>query len=170
MQRGAATAMPTLLMTIFLVALVSGGRVASQPQPQEAPAPAPEGTGSSSGACTAVLAKLADCVQYATAGSPLRQPPGSCCTEVERGVKDPAAVGCVCTLLAGNTYGLPLNLTRAAGLPAACGAPPTALSNCNVPSPKGGDRSGSSPKSAATPAPITIVVFVATVAAVFCYL
>uniref|UniRef100_A0A0E0EBB5 Bifunctional inhibitor/plant lipid transfer protein/seed storage helical domain-containing protein n=1 Tax=Oryza meridionalis TaxID=40149 RepID=A0A0E0EBB5_9ORYZ len=143
-------------------------------------------------------------MQYATAGSPLRQPPGSCCTEVERGVKDPAAVGCVCTLLAGNTYGLPLNLTRAAGLPAACGAPPTALATaminmifgirvkisspvvykggiaCSkfksliwsssfyaVPSPKGGDRSGSSPKSAATPAPITIVILVATVAGAF---
>ncbi|CAN6335784.1 unnamed protein product [Urochloa humidicola] len=95
---------------------------------QQAPAPAP----APAGGCTVLLAKVADCLQYITPGSPVSQPSEKCCTEVNSGVKDPAAVACVCDLLGGHTFGLPINLTRAAGLPVACGSPASSLSLCNV--------------------------------------
>ncbi|OEL20015.1 hypothetical protein BAE44_0018969 [Dichanthelium oligosanthes] len=109
-----------LVLVVFVLAIAAGA------DSQQAPAPAP-----AAGGCTILLAKAADCLQYITPGSPLNQPPEKCCTEVNSGVEDPAAVACVCGLLGGHTFGLPLNLTRAAGLPVACGAPASSLGQCN---------------------------------------
>lgn len=118
MPRGPAAILP--ILTLFVLALASGA------ESQEAPAPAP-----AAGGCTVLLAKVADCLQYVTPGSTLSQPPDKCCVEVNNGIKDPAAVACVCGLLGGGTFNLPINFTRAAGLPIACGAPATSLSQCN---------------------------------------
>ncbi|KAL6848310.1 hypothetical protein ACP4OV_022438 [Aristida adscensionis] len=126
MPGGVATGIPTLVM-VFVLGLAAGA------ESQQAPAPAP-----AAGGCTALLAQVADCLQYVTPGSPLIRPPEKCCAEVNAGLKDAAAVACVCGLLGGRNFNLPLNLTRTAGLPVACGAPATSLSQCNgcnVPAP-----------------------------------
>ncbi|CAN6330811.1 unnamed protein product [Urochloa humidicola] len=146
MPRGcfAATASMPLLV-VFILALAAGA------DSQQAPSPAP----SPAGGCTVLLAKVADCLQYITPGSPVSQPPEKCCTEVNSGVKDPAAVACVCDLLGGHTFGLPINLTRAAGLPVACGAPASSLSLCNATPPTpAAPTGGAASKSAATQSPI----------------
>ncbi|CAO2173397.1 unnamed protein product [Urochloa humidicola] len=137
-----------LVLVVFVLTL------AASADSQQAPAPAPV-----AGGCTVLLAKVADCLQYITPGSPMSEPPGKCCTEVNSGVEDPAAVACVCDLLGGHTFGLPLNLTRAAGLPVACGAPASSLSQCNVTAPTHGGTGGAlSKSSAATRSPMTAVL------------
>jgi NADPH:quinone reductase-like Zn-dependent oxidoreductase len=118
--------MMPVVVVVFIVALAAG---ADSQQLAPAPAPAPA---AAAGGCTVLLAKVADCLQYITPGSAVSQPTEKCCTEVRSGLKDAAAVACVCNLLGGQTFGLSLNLTRAAGLPVACGAPASSLDQCTA--------------------------------------
>ncbi|CAN6353158.1 unnamed protein product [Urochloa humidicola] len=148
MPRGFATASMPILV-VFVLVLAAGGA-----DSQQAPAPAP----SPAGACNLLLAKAADCLQYLSPGIPASQPPEKCCTGVKRVFKDPAAVACVCDLLGGHTQGLPINLTRAAGLPAACGATASSSSLCSATSPTPAAPTG---QSAATQSPITAGLLVA---------
>jgi hypothetical protein len=103
---------------LALLALASGA--ASQ-----APAAGPAGPD-----CSAALTSLTGCLTYITPGTTQSKPPKECCAGVKAAVASPASVTCLCDAFKTN-YGIPLNLTRAAGLPAACGANPEAFKKCN---------------------------------------
>ncbi|KAM0897897.1 hypothetical protein ACQ4PT_022270 [Festuca glaucescens] len=81
--------------------------------------------------CSSALTSLAGCLTYIQPGSTQSKPPKECCSGVKAAVASPASVNCLCDALHTN-YGVPLNMTRAAGLPAACGASPAAFSTCNI--------------------------------------
>ena len=80
--------------------------------------------------CGTALASLAGCLPYITPGSTQSKPPKECCAGVKAAVVSPASVSCLCDAFHSN-LGIPLNITRAAGMPAACGANPAAFSKCN---------------------------------------
>jgi hypothetical protein len=88
----------------------------------QAPAPAPD--------CSGAVTSLIGCATYVQPGSAISKPPKDCCDGVKSAMASPAAVQCLCDAL-GKDYGVPLNMTRAAGLPAACGCDPAAFSKCN---------------------------------------
>lgn len=137
-----------LALAVAVLALASG--VASQ-----APGPAP------SADCASALAGLMGCLPYVQQGSTQGKPDRECCAGVKAALKSPATVACLCAAV-GQNYGMPVNLTRGAGLPAACGEDPAALSKCNkptasgtapaVPSP-GSSKSSSSSAAAAIRSP-----------------
>ena len=104
-------------VAVAVLALASGA--ASQ-----APGPA------SSVDCTSALAGLMGCLPYVQQGSTQGKPDRECCAGVKAALKSPATVVCLCAAV-GQNYGMPVNLTRGAGLPAACGEDPAALSKCN---------------------------------------
>lgn len=106
-----------LALAVAVLALASG--VATQ-----APGPAP------SADCASALAGLMGCLPYVQQGSTQGKPARECCAGVKAALKRHATVACLCAAF-GRNYGMPLNLTRAAGLPAACGEDPAALSKCN---------------------------------------
>ncbi|KAK3125757.1 hypothetical protein QOZ80_7BG0609370 [Eleusine coracana subsp. coracana] len=161
-----------LVALAVILALASGAAA-------QAPAPAP-GPSSAAPDCGAAVSSLIVCAAYVQPGSAQSTPPKPCCDGVKAAMTSPAAVQCLCDAL-GKDYGVPLNMTRAAGLPIACGGDPAAFSKCNIklpggaPTPAGAPAptSGSTPaasspggwKSAATRSPITAVAVVAAVAA-----
>ncbi|KAL6841956.1 hypothetical protein ACP4OV_028468 [Aristida adscensionis] len=148
-------------VAVTVLALAAGA--ASQ-----APAPAP------SADCTAALIGLATCLPYVQANATEGRPPKDCCAGVKSAVSSPASVACLCQAF-GTNYGIPINLTRAATLPAACGGDPAAFKNCNIkvpgapvpaPAPSSGATPAASPaNSAATRSPISAVAVLAAVAA-----
>jgi hypothetical protein len=100
------------LFALAVAVLALASSVASQ-----APGPAP------SADCASALA-------YVQQGSTQGKPDRECCAGVKAALKSPATVACLCAAVAQN-YGMPVNLTRGAGLPAACGEDHAALSKCN---------------------------------------
>ncbi|KAK1678699.1 hypothetical protein QYE76_039547 [Lolium multiflorum] len=80
--------------------------------------------------CSSALTSLAGCLTYIQPGSPQSKPPKECCAGVKAATATPASVKCLCDALH-TDYGVPLNMTRAAALPAACGASAAAFSTCN---------------------------------------
>ena len=113
--------MPCLLAAAAVAVLALAPGAASQ-----APAPAP----ASSADCSSAFTSLIGCLSYVQQGSAQAKPPKECCAGVKSALKSPAAVTCLCAAL-GQNNGVPINFTRAATLPAACGENPAALSNCN---------------------------------------
>ncbi|CAM0906845.1 unnamed protein product [Alopecurus aequalis] len=126
--------------------------------------------------CGAALTGLTGCLPYISPGSTQSKPPKDCCAGVKGAVATPNGVSCLCDAFHTN-YGIPLNLTRATGLPAACGANPAAFSKCNLqlpgaptaaptqaPSPTSGPATGtvspSPSKSAATRSPVSAATLV----------
>jgi hypothetical protein len=126
--------------------------------------------------CSSALTSLAGCLTYIQPGSTQGKPPKECCAGVKASVASPASIACLCNALH-TDYGVPLNMTRAAGLPAACGANPAAFSTCNIklpgapnaaPSEAPSATSGSTPatvspgpaKSAATRSPVSVATLV----------
>jgi hypothetical protein len=117
----AARAAAVACLLVVGLAAVAGvdGATASSP----APAPAVD--------CTAEALKLADCLDYVTPGKTAPSRPSKlCCGEVKGALKDSAAVGCLCAAFTSKTLPLPINITRALHLPAACGADASAFSKC----------------------------------------
>ncbi|WVZ66761.1 hypothetical protein U9M48_015942 [Paspalum notatum var. saurae] len=150
-------------VAVAVLALASGA--ASQ-----APAPGP-----SAADCGAAVTGLVGCLPYVQQGSTQSKPPKDCCAGVKAALKSPDTVACLCNAF-GQDYGFPINLTRAAGLPAECGENPAALSKCNIkvpsaapgsaPPPSGAaPGSSGSPNSAATRSPVSAFAVLATVAA-----
>ncbi|XP_006658848.2 non-specific lipid transfer protein-like 1 [Oryza brachyantha] len=133
--------------------------------------------------CGSSIAALTGCLGYIKPGSADAKPSKECCAGVKTALASPAAVACLCNAL-GQDFGIPVNYTRAAALPATCGGDSSALSKCNkklpgasptgapVPS-SSGSGSGSTPatgtpsstKSAATRSPVSATLILATIAA-----
>lgn len=98
--------------------------------------------------CSSALTGLTGCLPYISPGATQAKPPKECCAGVKTALTSPASVACLCDAF-GKDYGIPMNLTRAKGLPAACGGNPAALSNCSLKLP------GGAPNAAPTEAPST---------------
>ncbi|XP_044953416.1 non-specific lipid transfer protein-like 1 isoform X2 [Hordeum vulgare subsp. vulgare] len=125
--------------------------------------------------CSALLAGLADCLDFVSPGSKSSQPSKACCGEVKTSVGSPAVVDCVCAAMFSKQTQLPINKTRVYALPNACGTPASVLNRCHAlpggapaeapaPSPSSGSAAASPPKAnASARSPATILV--ATVAA-----
>uniref|UniRef100_J3MN59 Bifunctional inhibitor/plant lipid transfer protein/seed storage helical domain-containing protein n=1 Tax=Oryza brachyantha TaxID=4533 RepID=J3MN59_ORYBR len=120
-----------------------------------------------------MIAALTGCLGYIKPGSADAKPSKECCAGVKTALASPAAVACLCNAL-GQDFGIPVNYTRAAALPATCGGDSSALSKCNTPVPSSsGSGSGSTPatgtpsstKSAATRSPVSATLILATIAA-----
>ncbi|KAF7000005.1 hypothetical protein CFC21_015964 [Triticum aestivum] len=142
-----AHAVVAAVLTVVL-ALASGA--ASQ-----APAAGPAGP---AGDCGSALTGLAGCLPYISPGAAQGKPPKECCAGVKAALASPASVACLCDAF-GKDYGIPMNLTRAKGLPAACGGNPAALSNCSLKlpggAPNGAPTEAPTPTSGSTPATIS---------------
>uniref|UniRef100_A0A0E0LNK2 Bifunctional inhibitor/plant lipid transfer protein/seed storage helical domain-containing protein n=1 Tax=Oryza punctata TaxID=4537 RepID=A0A0E0LNK2_ORYPU len=110
-----------VVVAVAVLALACGA--ASQSQ---SPAPAPAAAGPSSD-CGSSITALAGCLTYITPGSPEARPAKDCCAGVKSALGSPAAVACLCGAL-GQDFGIKINYTRAAALPAACGGDSSALS------------------------------------------
>ncbi|CAL5071666.1 unnamed protein product [Urochloa decumbens] len=140
----------------------------------QAPTPSPS---SSSVDCEPAVMALVPCVTYVEAGSALGKPTVECCAGVKGALKSPATVQCLCAAF-GQKYPVPIDYTRAATLPAACGGDPAAFSKCNIklpgaPTEGPAPASGSAPaanspgasKSAAARSPVSALAIVAAMAA-----
>ncbi|KAL6657561.1 hypothetical protein ACP70R_005341 [Stipagrostis hirtigluma subsp. patula] len=157
--------MPCVAAVVAVLALAGGAAA----QGMMAPAPAP-----ASGDCSAALAGLMGCLTYVAPGSAQSRPPRDCCAGVKGSVSSPASVACLCKAF-GTDYGVPINLTRAAGLPAACGEDPATFKSCNIhvpgapvqaPAPSSGSMPAPGPsKSAASRSPVSAIAVLAVVAA-----
>ncbi|XBH64553.1 hypothetical protein VPH35_118297 [Triticum aestivum] len=82
--------------------------------------------------CSALLAGLADCLDFVSPGSKSSQPSKACCGEVKTNVGSPAVVDCVCAAMFSKPTQLPFNKTRVYALPDACGTPASVLNRCHA--------------------------------------
>ncbi|KAL6296946.1 hypothetical protein ACE6H2_005088 [Prunus campanulata] len=103
--------------------------------------------------CSDIIFGMADCVPFMTDGSKDMRPDGSCCPGLEMVLK--AGDDCICEAIESCTdLGIPLNMTKAMTLPAACGISATnSFSQCGIPLLPGVSVSPtpkSSPKSPST--------------------
>ncbi|VAI49664.1 unnamed protein product [Triticum turgidum subsp. durum] len=81
--------------------------------------------------CSALLAGLADCLDFVSPGSKSSQPSKTCCGEVKTSVGSPAVVDCVCAAMFSKLTQLPINRTRVYALPDACGTPASVFNRCH---------------------------------------
>ncbi|XP_039125661.1 non-specific lipid transfer protein GPI-anchored 11-like [Dioscorea cayenensis subsp. rotundata] len=95
--------------------------------------------------CNSAITNLAECLSFVQYGSKLEKPQGLCCAGLKKVVKD--EVSCLCEAFKqSSSFGIKLNMTKAFGLPHACGISTPSLSNCKI------DVAGS-PGSAPAPSP-----------------
>ncbi|KAH7683521.1 Plant non-specific lipid-transfer protein/Par allergen protein [Dioscorea alata] len=95
--------------------------------------------------CNSAITNLAECLSFVEYGSKLEKPQGECCAGLKKVVKD--EVSCLCEAFKQSySFGIKLNMTKAFGLPHACGISTPSLSNCKI------DVAGS-PGSAPAPSP-----------------
>ncbi|CAL9101713.1 AAI [Musa troglodytarum] len=79
--------------------------------------------------CSSALLSLADCLTFVEIGSTEAKPQAQCCSALKKVVKEAAA--CLCDAFKeGATFGVKLNMTRAMGLPSACGVSTSHFSKC----------------------------------------
>ena len=89
-----------------------------------APAPAP------SADCTGALLSLAGCLSYVQEGSTAATPDPTCCSGLRDVVR--GEVACLCQVFQGGpNLGIPLNMTKALQLPAACKVKTPPVSKCH---------------------------------------
>ncbi|XP_037467038.1 non-specific lipid transfer protein-like 1, partial [Triticum dicoccoides] len=92
------------------------------------------------GDCGSALMGLTSYLPCSSPVSTQGNPPKECCTGVKTALASPASVACLYDAF-GKDYGIPMNLNRAKGLPAACGGNPAALNNCSLKLPGGAPNS-----------------------------
>ncbi|VAH43626.1 unnamed protein product [Triticum turgidum subsp. durum] len=142
-------ARPTHAVAALLAVVLALASGAASQAPAAGPA-APAGD------CGSALTGLTGCLPYITPGAAPGKPPKECCTGVKTALASPASVACLCDAF-GKDYGIPMNLTRAKGLPAACGGNPAALSNLKLPggAPNGAPTEAPTPTSGSTPTTVS---------------
>ncbi|RWR88441.1 LOW QUALITY PROTEIN: non-specific lipid-transfer protein-like protein isoform X2 [Cinnamomum micranthum f. kanehirae] len=69
--------------------------------------------------CSSVLLSMADCLTFVMNGSTISKPEGSCCTGFKSVKENPKYL--YEAFNNNNNLGVPLNMTKATTLPAACG-------------------------------------------------
>uniref|UniRef100_A0A0E0I4B5 Bifunctional inhibitor/plant lipid transfer protein/seed storage helical domain-containing protein n=1 Tax=Oryza nivara TaxID=4536 RepID=A0A0E0I4B5_ORYNI len=108
-----------VVVVVVAVLALACGAASQSPAPAAAAGPASD--------CGSSITALAGCLTYITPGSPEARPAKDCCAGVKSALGSPAAVACLCGAL-GQDFGIKINYTRAAALPAACGGDSSALS------------------------------------------
>ncbi|XP_010251645.1 PREDICTED: non-specific lipid transfer protein GPI-anchored 2-like isoform X1 [Nelumbo nucifera] len=89
----------------------------------QAPAPAPD--------CLTKLLNLSDCLTFVEAGSNLTKPEKNCCPSLAGLVE--SSPECLCQLLGNaNSFGIPVDVSKALKLPSACGVSTPDPSLCSV--------------------------------------
>ncbi|KAH7683522.1 Plant non-specific lipid-transfer protein/Par allergen protein [Dioscorea alata] len=129
------------MLVLVVLMFASAGMVFSQ-APSMAPPPD----------CSSALTNLVECLSFVEYGSKLEKPQGHCCAALKKVLKDD--VSCLCEAFKQSpSNGVKLNMTKAFGLPHACGISTPSLSNCKIdvagsPSSTPGESSANSPASA----------------------
>lgn len=108
---------------VVAVLALAAGAASQALAPAAAPGPSAD--------CGSAVAGLIGCLDYIRPGNQQSKPPTECCTGVKSVLSSPAAVSCLCDAFGKSYGGFQINFTRAAGLPAACGGDPAALSKCH---------------------------------------
>ncbi|XP_044404399.1 non-specific lipid transfer protein-like 1 isoform X5 [Triticum aestivum] len=124
---GAATTTACILVLLALAGAAGATFSGSAPPPVD---------------CSALLAGLADCLDFVSPGSKSSQPSKTCCGEVKTSVGSPAVVDCVCAAMFSKLTQLPINRTRVYALPDACGTPASVLNRCHAAAPAEGQEAG----------------------------
>ncbi|KAL1534321.1 non-specific lipid transfer protein GPI-anchored 11-like [Salvia divinorum] len=89
------------------------------------PAPSPAAAAD----CTSLVASMADCLPFVTAGGAAQKPEGNCCSGLKTVVK--ANPQCLCDAFRNSAQlGVTLNVSKALTLPAACRVSAPSLSTC----------------------------------------
>ncbi|VFQ83773.1 unnamed protein product [Cuscuta campestris] len=80
--------------------------------------------------CMTAILSLSPCISYATGNSSVRPPSSSCCTQLSNIVR--STPQCLCSLLNGgaSSFGVYINETLAALIPAACNLHTPPVSTC----------------------------------------
>ncbi|GAV71839.1 LTP_2 domain-containing protein [Cephalotus follicularis] len=93
-----------------------------------APAPAVD--------CTSLVLTMADCLPYVQNGSTVTKPEGTCCSGLKTVLKTDAE--CLCEAFkSSGSYGIVLDIPKAANLSAACKISAPSISNCGLSVPAG---------------------------------
>ncbi|KAH0892523.1 hypothetical protein HID58_054952 [Brassica napus] len=88
-----------------------------------APAPAVD--------CSTLIINMADCLDFVTAGGTSAKPKSSCCAGLKTVLK--ADAECLCEAFKNSaSFGITLNMTKAATLPTACKLHAPSISNCGL--------------------------------------
>ncbi|MQM13323.1 hypothetical protein Taro_046248 [Colocasia esculenta] len=90
------------------------------------------GAPSASVDCTSTITSLIDCLSYVQNGSKVEKPEGGCCPGLKKVVK--TQVSCLCEAFKSSAdFAVAINITKALGLPAACGVSTPSVSKCKIP-------------------------------------
>ncbi|XP_057976648.1 non-specific lipid transfer protein GPI-anchored 31 [Malania oleifera] len=112
-----------LFLCVLGIWVLPGAYSASHGSSSSAPAPAVD--------CSSQILNLADCLSFVSDGSKDKKPKKTCCSGLKTVLK--AAPECLCEGFKNSAqYGVPLNLTKAVQLPAACGLPANAIGTCGI--------------------------------------
>ncbi|KAK7400300.1 hypothetical protein VNO78_11505 [Psophocarpus tetragonolobus] len=81
--------------------------------------------------CSALVLTMADCLSFVTNGSTVSKPEGTCCSGLKSVLK--TAPACLCEAFKSSAqFGVVLNVTKAATLPAACKVSAPSATNCGL--------------------------------------
>ncbi|XP_047976311.1 non-specific lipid transfer protein GPI-anchored 11-like [Salvia hispanica] len=109
-----------MALTFFAIAVLLSLSSAAQ----SAPAPA-------AADCTSLVASMADCLPFVTAGGAAQKPEGTCCSGLKTVVKTNPQ--CLCDAFRNSAQlGVTLNVSKALTLPAACRVSAPSLSTCSL--------------------------------------
>ncbi|KAK7302509.1 hypothetical protein RJT34_13399 [Clitoria ternatea] len=135
----------SLILCLVAIWAVDLAHVASSSHHSHAPAPSVD--------CSNLVSTLADCLSFVSNGSTTTKPEGTCCSSLKSVLK--TAPSCLCEAFKSSSQaGLPLNVTKALTLPAACKLSAPSFSNCGLsetPAAAPGLSPQSSPTTAAGP-------------------
>ena len=115
---------PCLLALALAVLLVAAAARVYGATAAPVPAPAPAAD------CMDALVSLAGCLSYVQEGSTVATPDPTCCSGLRDVVR--GEVACLCQVFQGGpNLGIPLNMTKALQLPAACKVKTPPVSKCH---------------------------------------
>ncbi|KAK7331699.1 hypothetical protein VNO80_28436 [Phaseolus coccineus] len=97
--------------------------------------------------CSAIVLTLGDCLSFVSGDSTQTKPQGKCCSSLKTVLT--TAPNCLCEIFkSSGQLGIPINITKALTLPAACKLSTPSLSNCGL-SPSPAPAPGFSPPTSA---------------------
>ncbi|CAH8346256.1 unnamed protein product [Eruca vesicaria subsp. sativa] len=122
MSTSFSTATP-LLLTLLILSISSVSVLGASHHHTAAPAPAVD--------CSTLILNMADCLEFVTAGGTVSKPPSTCCGGLKTVLK--ADAECLCEAFKSSaSFGIVLNMTKAATLPTACKLHAPSISNCGL--------------------------------------
>jgi len=108
----------SLILCVVALCAIDLAQSASSPH---APAPSVD--------CSNLVLTMVDCLSFVTNGSAVTKPEGTCCSALKSVLK--TAPECLCETFKNSAqYGVTLNVTKAATLPAACKVSAPSATKC----------------------------------------